>query len=426
MKRRIALGMAAALFVTACASTSGLDVRSDPDTTFTPVPVAEAPAFADVAAASRAFGHDLLKSAEREDNLVLSPLSLTLALGMLGEGASNDAVAELRAALGAGGDEASAAMAAILTALQPYDADPGDFDPEAKPPDKPLLHVANQIVLDDEIDVVDDYLTRLKRYHDGGIAEADLGSDDGKKLLDAWVKHHSGGLIEESAIKPDPRLRAALQNATLFAARWRVPFDEARDMPFTPPGGTTIQVPMVADDRRVPWVRVEDWEAIELAYTEDFTAVVILPPLGSDPAELPTPRLEAILTGLPGAKQSFIRMAMPTLNLATGLDLVPLLADNGVSALLDQGAQPLRGITAPADPSEDLALTQAVQQARLIVDEEGTIAAAVTEVGLGATSAPPQPEVEFIVDRPYAFLIQHAETGLTLFHAVVRNPAATD
>lgn len=52
------------------------------------------------------------------------------------------------------------------------------------------------------------------------------------------------------------------------------------------------------------------------------------------------------------------------------------------------------------------------------VNEEGTEAAAVTNVGIGVTSAPPQ----FIVNRPFFFVIHDNETKTVLFMGTVIDP----
>ena len=52
------------------------------------------------------------------------------------------------------------------------------------------------------------------------------------------------------------------------------------------------------------------------------------------------------------------------------------------------------------------------------VDEEGTEAAAVTSVGVGITSMPPQ----MIINRPFVFIIHERESGANLFMGKVKNP----
>jgi serpin B len=56
------------------------------------------------------------------------------------------------------------------------------------------------------------------------------------------------------------------------------------------------------------------------------------------------------------------------------------------------------------------------------VDEEGTEAAAVTSVEVGATSAPDNFEMR--VDRPFLFVIRENHSGTILFIGKIVNPAS--
>ena len=50
------------------------------------------------------------------------------------------------------------------------------------------------------------------------------------------------------------------------------------------------------------------------------------------------------------------------------------------------------------------------------MDEEGSRAAAVTEIMMALTSAPDmEPKEEFIADRPFVFIIRDRESGVILF-----------
>ncbi|MBE0451661.1 MAG: hypothetical protein IBX70_12560 [Clostridia bacterium] len=75
-------------------------------------------------------------------------------------------------------------------------------------------------------------------------------------------------------------------------------------------------------------------------------------------------------------------------------------------------------------PEGNVYINNIFQNARIIVDEKGTQAAAVTVVEVEATSAIPEPEeiVEFKCDHPFVIVIQDSVTGANLFMGVVNNP----
>ena len=71
---------------------------------------------------------------------------------------------------------------------------------------------------------------------------------------------------------------------------------------------------------------------------------------------------------------------------------------------------------------DDIFLSQARHDARVVIDEEGVEAAAFTIMVSSPTSAmPPENEIDFVVDRPFLFLITGAD-NLPLFAGVVNHP----
>ena len=63
------------------------------------------------------------------------------------------------------------------------------------------------------------------------------------------------------------------------------------------------------------------------------------------------------------------------------------------------------------------------QQVRLIVREDGTVAAAVSEHG-GEASAPNLgPITDFHVDRPSVMRLRDLSTGVALFEAIINDPS---
>ncbi|GAA1865889.1 serpin family protein [Myceligenerans crystallogenes] len=404
-----------AVTLTACAGPAPDEgvIRSDAE--YVAVVPADAPAAPDAVAATERLGLLALRSSDQANALV-SPASLTFALAMLAEGAHGETAASLDDALGASGAERSDAYNALLGALSGYDGDPGVADDDELP-DRPLLHLANQAVLDDQLDAEPAYLDSLATAFDAGIQRTDLGSGEGKALLDSWVRHHTGGLVDASAIQPDPDLRLVLQNAVVLAARWEQPFDEhaTSDEDFTGPDGTE-PTEMVHQASRWAYAESGGWQAVRLPYVEAFHADVLLPPDGTDPADVPAETLTELTTALDVAEPQQVDLTMPTLKLEPpSLDLGPALEDAGLGGLYD--APDLSGISA-----EPLVLGGAHQQAYLRLDEEGTVAAAVTELGVEAGAAPSDDPVPMDVNRPYLLRIAHTETALPLFLAAVRSP----
>ena len=142
---------------------------------------------------------------------------------------------------------------------------------------------------------------------------------------------------------------------------------------------------------------------------------IILPDAIGSPADLPSATWGEATTALTAAEtesQQQVALKLPKLNLASGvMSLFPVLSDLGVDlGSLDHIAP-------------DFKVNQAVQQVRLIVDEEGTVAAALTEVGITKTSIDDSGAVEFVVDHPYVLRIVDLSSGVAIIEAAILNPA---
>lgn len=421
------VALALALVTTAAACTTGVPDGPDlplarADVSRHVVSVSDADATPAVVDATERLGTTILDAAPREGNVVVSPASAVVALSMLAEGARGETAAALDAALGASGPERTDAVNALLAEVEAYDGDPATVQ-KADLPKKPLAHVANQVALDDQAQVHDTYLEALATGYGAGVLHTDLETPSGIAPLSDWVRFHTGGLIEQSAIEPEDDLRLVLQNAVLFAARWEAPFDEGKTTPspFALGGGEEVDVESLRLTES--WAHAEDdgWRALRLPYVDGFHADVVLPPSGTDPATITPERAAALREALDAAPRQQVDLTMPTLDVhaEAPMDLRPALVDAGLGGLLDPVATPdLSGISA-----EDLFVSQAKQQALLQVDAEGTVAAAVTEIGGQAVSAEAEMvALSFRVDRPYVFSVSHSETGWQLFTAAIRDP----
>lgn len=381
-------------------------VSADPD---------EAVALPDLVAAADLMGLELLAGAG-EETTVTSPASLQVTLSMAAEGAEGQTLAELESAVGATGQQRGDGINALISTLQELDGDPAVVQ-EDELPDTPLVHRAGRLVLDDSLTVHQAFVDALARSYDVPAETTDLAGEAGKAVLDAWVDEHTGGLVPESAVTPGPDLRLVLQDAILLAARWEQPFPAAltQPQPFTLPSGEEVQVDMMdpGKHRDTVYAELDGWQAVRLPYTGDrLSAEVILPPPGTPATDLSAQSLQGLREQLDAQTLRPVTLRMPVVDVQTELDLTPYLTERAPSSL--QG-----GFGGIADGP--LFISQAVQQGVLVVDEEGTVAAAVTEVAF-ADSGPAEPPIELTVDRPYLVRISDGRTGWPLFLAHVADP----
>ena len=358
-------------------------------------------------------------------NALASPLSLALALALVADGATDATTQGYDKLLGVSGQERDQTWSAVQTALNRNDRSLDGFDP-GKPPETPLVHVANHVVVVDRKDltVSQTYLDTVLRWFSAQIEKVPLG--DLADNLSAWAQGHTAGLIKKTGVQVTSDTALVLQNALLFAAQWDTPFkaEDTREGTFTRADGSTTQTKFMHGTRIIPYAYGQGWAAVRLGYQggeldgQGLAMDVVLPNQGTSPADLPpatwAQASAALDQAAAGSDQNEVRIVLPKLDLTSGpVELLEMLKALG----LDTSS--LDGIAL------GLSISQVVQQVRLLVDEEGTVAAALTEVGLTAGAAPDQSKpIDFVVDHPYVLRLRDLATGTTLVQAAIMDPTA--
>ncbi len=382
------------------------------------VPVGDAAALPDVVAATRRIGTTTLGLAPRDTNTVVSPSSLVLALGMLTEGARGSTRTALEKALGATGEDRRDAFAALRGALLANDGDPAAATADELP-DRPIVHLASRVVTDDGFEVDPAYLDALADVFDAGVQQTDLGSDAGMDVLSAWIRHHTGGLIEKTAIEPNPDLRLVLQDAILLAARWRTPFDPhaTAPRPFTLPDGTAVDTETMAAMSPFAYAEVDGWRAVRLPYVEALHADVLLPPQGTDPAEATPELLAEVSAALDAATPELIDLTLPT------LDIGPDTARPAGRAAGDRCPGAVRRRPRPVRDGPRRPVRAAGRAASRPHRRRGGNRGRCGDRDRRRRDGPPRcPTSQLHVDRPFLLTISHTETAWPLFLAAVRDP----
>jgi serine protease inhibitor len=347
------------------------------------------------------------------ENVVVSPLSLQLALAMLREGATGTAADEIDAVAGLSGD--SQMVADLRAMLARFEGDVSGIDPD-NPPEEPLVHIADSVFVRPDLAVKEDFLQRVGAYHQAEVFEADFASGSGQPLLDGWVKEETGGLIEKAPAVCTPETQMVLMDAVTFGATWSSQFvaDDTFDDVFTLANGSDVQVPMMHQTLNAAYAEGDGWVTVELPYTDGFAMRIVLP----DDGEVSQEQWAAAHDSLVGAGVREVELTMPKWEFDTSLELTDQLAAMGLGSL-SAPAGDLDGVF------EGAFVSAVAQGATITVAEKGTVAAAVTAIGLAGSAAPDVPEIELRLDHQFEFQVVEQQTGLVLFAGRVEDPSAT-
>jgi serpin B len=322
-------------------------------------------------------------------------------------------------ALGLGGQPA-AQHNATMRALTAYllGADP-----------RVTVRTANSVWAAEGFPVRQTFADTVRAFYDAEARTARFGTAEATGAINAWASEKTQGRIPKvfEDGDPGPLTVMLLMNALYFKGQWAARFDPARTQPapFRLENGTAASVPtMSRDDAPIRMARVDGAEVGELPYGNGaYVMTVVLPPRGTGveayAASLTPGRWDALVGAL--ADQT-MPVRMPRFSLKGESVWNAPLGRLGMADAFRPGVADFSALSPaclPAGPA-DCHITLVKQNVDLQVDEEGTVAAAVTSVVVGTTSAPPT----FAVDRPFLFAIRERASGAILFLGRVLDPRA--
>lgn len=358
-------------------------------------------------------------------NLVLSPYSVAVALGMTLPGAGGRTAAEMRDVLGMASDARFHGGLNALTAHVEGLAGPQDRADGSKA--ELALDGANQVYGQKGVGWERDYLDLLAREYGAGLRVVDFQNahEAARVLINDWVADRTQDRIPEliPAGVLDHLTRLVLVNALYLKAPWESPFEKSltESMPFHRLDGSSIGVDtMVQPMLATTMTQGDGWRAARLPYAGRTLAMTLVLP---DPGRMR--EVEPLLTSggwagvMSGGRQTMLDLRLPKWTFRTQAPLNDVLQQLGMRTAFDPGESDFRPMT---EEDLDLYVSAVLHEGFIAVDEEGTEAAAATAVVVTETSAPVTEP--FHVDRPFLFAIHDVEYGTPLFLGRVDDPSA--
>ncbi len=358
---------------------------------------------------------------EGQANLFFSPLSVSMALGMVSAGARGETLAQIEAALhfGLGQDALHPAFNALdrlLESRQHLAVDAGEGF---------TLNLVNSIWGQVGHEFLPEFLDVLSEFYGAGVRLADFAADPegARRAINAWVEEATHDRIRELIQRGqiDESTRLTLVNAIYFNAPWAFPFDE-RDTavePFTLLDGTEVEVPLMHQTESHGYAAGDGYQAVELDYNgHELSMIVVLPDEGSfvDVEARLAPEFLAEVIG--GLSRERLILSFPKFTFEWGETLNDPLEDLGMTDAFDGQRADFSGI----DGTRDFFIGLVIHKAFVAVDEAGTEAAAATAVMMAGAGPTPPDYREVRIDRPFLFFIRDKATGSILFIGKVLDP----
>ena len=410
MTRRLPL-LVLGLAVAAC-DASGPEAIPDP------TPITLTPLAKDLVVQSNQFGVDLFAqtAAEEDDNLMLSPLSASVALTMLLNGTDGETYAQIRDMLGYA---ESADLAEINASYQSLSDQLLAADPKVQ------FTLANAVFSRQGFPFRDSFLHSMRDGFGARVEALDFTSPSALSTINGWASDNTNGRVPRVLNELSPDLVMLLMNALYFKGDWTEQFEEANtaSADFHLAGGETVQVPTMNGTIPALTASGDGYTALELPYgRRNFSMVVLLPDANApgglaEFAGVLRDGLWADATAQLDAQSQWREVAVRLPRFRFSYET---LLNSHLQALGMRDA-----FTGAADLSRmsdnaRLLVSFVKQNTFVEVNEEGTEAAAVTTVGVEVTSAGPS----FAADRPFVFAIRERTTNTLLFIGQVTHPAS--
>ncbi|XP_043558096.1 serpin I2-like isoform X3 [Chiloscyllium plagiosum] len=360
-----------------------------------------------------------IRSMQKSQNLICSPMSVSLGLGMIELGARGTTLQQLRKALQFDKMQEGMEFSLMKEQSKILSSSSRQYS----------LKLANAIYIQDEFRLTEQYLHSCQEFFHSAVRKVNFqDSVSTANIINKWIANQTSGKIKNLVTNQsfNSLTKMVFVNAIYFKGTWKHKFNSAntRLVKFFKEDGSVFDVPMMYQQvmSRFGYFTAGkiSYQVVEVPYIGDEASIFLaLPAERTDLIELEkliTP--QTIHNWLSTMAEEDIEINLPRFTIQQTVDLKESFGVLNVTEIFGNECD-LSGIT----DSPDLYISQAVHQAVIEVNEEGSEGAAST--GMTATIMS-FPRHQFIANRPFVFVIHSNLTGAILFMGRVMDPEAVN
>lgn len=358
-----------------------------------------------------AFALSLLRSERAAtEGVLISPVSVLNALGMVANGAGGDTLKQLEAAAGMSLNQLNDFLYTYRMSL------PAAYKSCA-------VSLANSAWIREDFRVEDDFLRSCVNYYNAEIYRSAF--DSGLVTdLNRWVSKKTDGMIDRLLERaPDVLTMLYLVNAACFDARWDTPYTKAdlrTGQPFTAADGTRQTADYLTGTESI-YLSGNNVTGFVKPYDGGkYAFVALLPDEGVTLADyLENLTGEHLYKLITDHRSADVQVSIPKFSAQSELELEEPLKDMGITDLFNVSAADLRSIGS-APSGNNLYVSSVLHKTYLELDENGTKAAAATSLVVDAADAPPSEDVKTVtLDRPFLYMVVDTHACVPLFMGTV-------
>lgn len=347
-------------------------------------------------------------SASTPTNTLLSPVSLSLDLGMLANGAGGRTFADLASITGLAEGQTPADLNLLNRKL---------IEGLVSADKTSRISLANSIWVQNGIEIASDFVEKNRSDYYASIYRRDLSTLSAMDEINSWVADNTNGMIPGMLSQPlGDDVRLTLANALYFLGTWVKAFDRelTSKEKFTCLDGTVSEVDMMTWSWPiVTYSKGENFRAIYLPFGNGaYEMTFILPYMGVNISESRDLLTAAELTRLSEArKKKGTGLYIPRFEVEGDVSLGATLREMGYGNMFSASEADFT----PATPKGGLYVSDIRQKAVIKVDEEGAEGSATTLVNAYGASGPYPDDEPMKFDRPFIFMVYETSTGAILF-----------
>lgn len=347
---------------------------------------------------------------------ILSPISITYALGMLNNGASGETLQQINKVLGFGETGAKGINDLCYKLLHNAPL----LDKETK------VMIANTIFMNKDYHIRPYFTETVKAFYGADPQTRDF--HDGKTLdvINQWASDHTENMINKilSNSEFNPNAVSYLLNAIYFKGQWYHQFNPeiTVDEEFEHIGYTKEQtlLPMMHQGAELLYMENNIFQAVQMPYGNDVYQMTILLPRKHNESDIQT-GLDKVLQSLTAdswqetlqqLENTIVNLKLPRFETNTSIDLNEVMSKLGMPRAFNAQSAEF-----PLFCNIPTYISRMKQVAKINVNEHGTEASAVTVISTDGASYPGREikYVEFIANRPFLYVISEQVTGTILF-----------
>lgn len=363
--------------------------------------------------ALKIFSYDLFKQVSNEKNPIVSPVSAYLALAMAGAGADGASKEEFERIFGSD---------FLKTAKQfytRYNINRSDL----------IFTTSDAAWISKKVKTKKDWINDLDVYFDAKTKSMDLTKKAVVRDINKWVNAKTNGLIKEMVNKPFSKdTMMALFNAIYFKGEWVNEFkaENTYKDEFTLEGGKTVKVDMMhGHAEHLLYIANNECTGTVLPYKSGNLAMLALKPNSDMSAREFLNKIDAeyIRDAFDGSETREVILRLPKFTVDFDRELNNDLKALGFDTIFNGSEADFSKAFTKTSEVPALFISLVKQKAKIIVDEKGTEAAAVTMVTADCGAAlVEEPPVEMFFDEPFVYMIIDTENQVPLFMGILDKP----